>query len=246
MLNHARIHEHVAALKSDGYSVIPAFIDRALTAALREEVLQVVRETEPPYAELQQSSQYLRGTQLDRLINSEELLRLAGQLCEGPALRFLPFTAVKAPGGTSFQYHQDNQYRVFDGFGVNFWIALDDIDEGNGCLWLVPGSQKLGPLPWVPTGKANKSRKINWNPEDAIPVPARAGDCVIFDRLTIHSSGENCTERHRVAYSITFHREEVSFLDGEDWKPLRTHSRWRTMPTDTFTRFTKTTPGGHR
>ena len=27
---------------------------------------------------------------------------------------------------------------------VTAWIALDDVDESNGCMWMVPGSHKWG------------------------------------------------------------------------------------------------------
>jgi 2-oxoglutarate-dependent dioxygenase len=247
MLTYDHVDEHVAALKKDGYAILRGLLDKELVPALREEALEVIRETQPPHPQLQQSSQYLQDSHIDRLVNSDSLLALAGFLCEGPCLRFLPFTAVKPPGGSLFQYHQDNQYCAFDGTAINFWMALEDIDETNGCLWLVPGSHKMGALDWVPTGDANKSRTIAWEPEDARPVPLRAGDCVVFDRLTIHSSGGNRTASPRVAYSVSYHREEVSFLDkDQQWKPLKTHSRWRTMAIDHFTKYSETSPGGHR
>jgi phytanoyl-CoA hydroxylase len=246
MLHYDDSSSHVAEMKEQGYTVLPSLLDRAFAGELREEVLEIIRETQPPHPQLQQSSQYLIGSRLDRLVGSEELRRLASELCEGECLRFLPFTAVKAPGGGGFQYHQDNQYRLFDGLGVNLWLALEDIDEQNGCLCLVPGSHKLGPLDWVPTGDPNKSRTITWEPDNAVPIRMRAGDCLAFDRLTIHCSLANRTEQPRVGYSVTYHLADVRFFDDGEWKPLRTQSRWRTMPIEKLHRFSDLTPGGHR
>ena len=226
--------------------MLPGLLSSEQVARLHAEVSEIIRVTQPPFPQLQQSSQYCAGSLLDRLINSDELKALSDLFHRGPSLRFLPFTAVKAPGGTSFQYHQDNQYRKFDGYGINFWFALQDINETNGCLYMVPGSHKLGPLPWVPTGDTNNSRKLAVDPTGAIAVPMRAGDCLAFDRLTIHGSGENCSGEPRVGYSVTFHDENASFEDVDGWKPLKTHSRWRTGPTDQLRPFALVSSGGHR
>jgi Phytanoyl-CoA dioxygenase (PhyH) len=246
MLTYSTISDHVRNLRDEGYTLLQNLLDSNLTKALREEVLEVIRVTQPPYLQLQQSSQYLRDSHLDRLINSEELRHLASLLCEGDCLRFLPFTAVKGPGGTEFQFHQDNQYRLFDGRGVNLWIALDDADEQNGCLCLVPGSHKLGPIEWIPTGDDNRSRTIPWEPDNAIPIRVCAGDCLAFDRLTLHASLPNRTEHPRAAYSVTYHLADVNFFDDNEWKPLRTHSRWRTMSTDKLRPLSEIPRGGHR
>ena len=246
MLTFDDLPGHIERLATDGYTLFRGLLERQLVASLRDEVLEIIRVTQPPFPQLQQSSQYCTGSLLDRLINSDEIKALSDLLHEGPSLRFLPFTAVKAPGGTNFQYHQDNQYRNFDGYGLNFWFALQDIDETNGCLYMVPGSHKLGPLEWVKTGDANNSRTLAWEPTGAIPIAMRAGDCIAFDRLTIHGSGENRSGEPRVGYSITFHDEDASFEDVDGWKPLKTHSRWRTPPTDQLRPFTAVRPGGHR
>src|ERR1043165_5034461 len=43
-------------------------------------------------------------------------------------------------------WHQDAPYWpiIKPETPVTAWIALDDVDESNGCMWMVPGSQKWG------------------------------------------------------------------------------------------------------
>jgi|SRR4028118_120753 Protein involved in biosynthesis of mitomycin antibiotics/polyketide fumonisin len=228
MIRYSQISKHVHGLKTEGYTIVPELLDSTLVSKLREEVLQIIcEEAQQPHFELQQSqiyqsSQYLRHSYLDKLINSEELLHLASLLYEGKCLRYLQLTSVKAPGGSMLQYHQDNLKSKFTTAGINFWIALEDIDEENGCLCLVPGSHKLGSLEWVPKGDKNKSSTLTWNPDNAVPIRLRGGDCVVFDRLIIHGSLSNRTSTPRVAYAMTFHLEDVAFFEDGEWKPLKT------------------------
>jgi phytanoyl-CoA hydroxylase len=71
-------------------------------------------------------------------------------------------------------------------------VHLDDTDEGNGCLRVVPGSHKQGPI--EATGE---SHALEVPLEDGVPIPARAGDVLFFNYLTIHGSGLNTSERTR-------------------------------------------------
>lgn len=234
-------------LSDKGYTLVRNMLNGVQTTALFDEVNHIIKHTQPPYENLMQTSQYLKGSHLDGLINSTQLLDIAGELCGGPCVRFLPFTAVKGAGGGKFQFHQDDQYRRFDALGINFWFALTDADETNGCLSIVPESHELGKVPWIETGDANRSRTIEWEPQDAIPVIMKAGDCLIFNRLTLHSSGENQSAESRVGYSITYAREHTKFLDQDNcWKPLKSCSRWETPATERLQLVSSMRRGGNR
>ena len=149
---------------------------------------------------------------------------------DGPARIYLPFTAVKSSGGGRFHFHQDNQYTRFDGPGLNTWFALERMDLANGCLQVVSGSHRAGTLGAVASGDGDSHRKIEWEPEDFLPVTTEPGDCVAFSRLTIHGSGVNTAPEPRVAYAIQFHREDVNALIGDEWKRLAEHPRWHVGP----------------
>src|SRR5208337_4412923 len=50
-------------------------------------------------------------------------------------------------GNTEFPWHQDNGYVAIEpATNVTIWAALDDVDERNGCVWVVPGSHAKGLL----------------------------------------------------------------------------------------------------
>jgi phytanoyl-CoA hydroxylase len=101
---------------------------------------------------------------------------------------------VKPPEkGAPFPMHQDYPYFPHERHTVvAASVHLDDTDEDNGCLHIVPGSHRLGPL--EPTGESND---LDMPLEEGTPMPAAAGDVLFFDYLTIHGSGVNACTRTR-------------------------------------------------
>jgi phytanoyl-CoA hydroxylase len=95
---------------------------------------------------------------------------------------------VKPPEkGAPFPMHQDYPYFPHAQHTVvAASVHLDDTNEENGCLRVVPGSHRLGPL--EPTGESND---LDTPLEGGTPMPAAAGDVLFFNYLTIHGSGIN-------------------------------------------------------
>jgi phytanoyl-CoA hydroxylase len=101
---------------------------------------------------------------------------------------------VKPPEqGAPFPMHQDYPYFPHEQHSVlAASVHLDDTDEANGCLHVVPGSHKLGPL--EADGEAHT---VDYPLESGTPCPAAAGDVLFFNYLTIHGSGVNRSTRTR-------------------------------------------------
>lgn len=218
--------------RDEGYLLLREAADASTARRCREEVLEIMQRIGLGESKLRQTTQYLAGSTLDTLINSAKLKSVAGDLLGGRACLFMPFTAVKsAGGGGTFHFHQDNQYTEFDGPGVNFWFALDEMSEANGCLWIAPRSHLQGTLPAIPSPDGDQHKTVKELPDDVIPILMRPGDCVAFSRLTVHGSGANLSDDHRVAYAVQFHRSDVrSRRPGEEWTLLRENPRWEVKP----------------
>lgn len=87
--------------------------------------------------------------------------------------------------------HQDDGYgRLDPPLDLTLWVALVDTDETNGCLWIVPGSHRLGLLPHDAAGVNPVLREAR-TAAPAVAVPMRAGEGVAFSGLTLHGSGPN-------------------------------------------------------
>jgi hypothetical protein len=127
----------------------------------------------------------------------------------GPNL-MLWFTqfVTKMPDGKSgkseFPWHQDNGYiSIEPANNVTLWIALDDVDTANGCVWIVPKSHKNGLL------SHQKKSADSWFLElkvdgDGIPAVMKAGEGVAFTGLTLHRSKLNSTDTVRRAFFFEY------------------------------------------
>ena len=75
---------------------------------------------------------------------------------------------------------------------LTVWIALDDCTLDNGCLWVLPRSERRGLLPHRPIGGL---RGVAVD-ESGVALPMRAGDAVLFGGLLLHRSLPNTTDAH--------------------------------------------------
>ncbi len=105
---------------------------------------------------------------------------------------------VKSAGKPGQAWHQDEDFiPTRDRSLTGAWMALDDATLENGCLWVLPGSQRHGVL-W-PLGEQDDSRfdctdeshGFPWRDEDAIPVEVPAGSIVFFNGYLLHRSLPN-------------------------------------------------------
>jgi phytanoyl-CoA hydroxylase len=105
---------------------------------------------------------------------------------------------------TELPWHQDNGYTpLVPEEYVTCWLALDDADVDNGCLWVIPGSHRQGTVRH--RNGAGPFRVGYDGPDvDGVPVPVRRGSVLVFSSLLMHRSGPNTTDRPRRAWIIQF------------------------------------------
>lgn len=98
---------------------------------------------------------------------------------------------IKPPEtGSPFPLHQDQPYFPHEQDSMLAAVVhFDDAPEEKGCLRVIPGSHRLGPLPTMPDGLYLSPEE--WPIGRALPIPAEAGDILIFNYMTIHGSGVN-------------------------------------------------------
>ncbi|AIE86840.1 phytanoyl-CoA dioxygenase family protein [Fimbriimonas ginsengisoli] len=132
----------------------------------------------------------------------------------------------KPAGGRGQALHQDNSYlRAQPGTCLAAWLALDDCDEENGCLQVVPGTHDL---PLLCTVKADTSQSFTDVtvplPEGMAPLPVimKRGDVLFFNGSVVHGSFPN-TSRDRfrralIGHYLTGDAERV----GEFYHPIYT------------------------
>ncbi len=114
----------------------------------------------------------------------------------------------KPAGARGQALHQDQYYlRVQPGTCMAAWLALDDCDEENGCLQVVPGTHTL-PLLCTVAADTKQSFTDVTVPLGAgmepVPVVMAAGDVLFFNGQLIHGSFPN-TSQDRFRRSLIGH-----------------------------------------
>lgn len=101
----------------------------------------------------------------------------------------------KPPGARGQALHQDQHYlRAEPGTCIAAWLAIDDCDEANGCMQVVPGSHRLPLLCHIPADTTlSFTDQTIPVPEGYSPVNAimKSGDVLFFHGSLIHGSGPN-------------------------------------------------------
>lgn len=97
--------------------------------------------------------------------------------------------------GSPFPMHQDYPFFPHEKHTMMAAIIhLDDSTMENGCLCVVPESHKLGAIEHT---ENNYLPPDNYPLSMATPCPAKAGDILLFNYLTIHGSGVNLSQHTR-------------------------------------------------
>ena len=114
---------------------------------------------------------------------------------------------------------------------VGFWVALEDANIDNGCLWVASRAHK-GPLRKLFTKKNNKMTMISLNDtpfeKTDTPVEVKKGTLVLLHGRLPHYSCENKSNKSRHAY--TFH-----VIDGNcEYPEFNWLQRSKAMPLKGF------------
>lgn len=149
--------------------------------------------------------------------------------------------------GAEFSMHQDLGYwpKTKNTWTATFSLALSDADVINGCLHVIPGSNKEAELrKHKPKSYSKGEKKPNSERDDShtlviesssndkvIYLPLKRGDITIHDEKIVHGSGGNHSNEWRKTYIIAFRDSETikkerligfthSHNDKVDWEKV--------------------------
>jgi phytanoyl-CoA hydroxylase len=156
---------------------------------------------------------------LRELAENPGLLHLIRQLSGIDDIElFQEMAMIKPPGGREKPWHQDHAYFNYplDTFIAGVWIALGDVNEENGCMYLLPGMHKEGPI----THFMKRDWQIcdteiyNFLAGKRVCAPMKAGDILIFDSKLPHGTPRNNTTEHR--WAVQLHYKGTKVTPAED------------------------------
>jgi ectoine hydroxylase-related dioxygenase (phytanoyl-CoA dioxygenase family) len=221
-----------------GYLRGPKVLDDDTVEILREEVLRVIRERDdasvpqpvlchnlcakPGSVVWQIVNIWQASEPFKRVVTGEAVSAMVGQLTGARELRVWHDQIQYKPaaeGGVNM-WHQDSPYWDIltpKHQQVTAWIALDDVDEDNGCMKMVPHSQDWGnEIKFLHTLKEfddmEKVREFNGHPVRVLACPVARGEVHFHHSLTWHGSGANKSGRPRRAIAIHYATDQTKYL----------------------------------
>ena len=220
--------EQIVSYRRDGFVAQRGFLTAAEVSELKAAVLEAVAELgrrkvagRPPEEDWLAGEDFYDKVFTQRLnlwLINETVKRymlhadLGRMLCELEGVDGFRVwhdqTLIKEPFGNPTAWHLDNPYwSFFSRNALSLWIALEDATLENGCMWFIPGTQRLAEFEGPGIG-ANMDSLFKAYPQmadiDPIAVPMKAGDCSFHNGLTAHGAGANMTRTRRIAMTCAY------------------------------------------
>jgi phytanoyl-CoA hydroxylase len=139
-----------------------------------------------------------------------ELLDVVSRVIGAQPALFQDMALLKPPRiGREKPWHQDHAYfnLPLDTPVLGVWIALDRATTANGCMTVIPGSHRRGPVVHF--------QRRDWqicdtdvDPLGSLAVPLAPGGCLFFSSLMHHGTAPNTSDERRRA--VQFHYRPAS------------------------------------
>jgi ectoine hydroxylase-related dioxygenase (phytanoyl-CoA dioxygenase family) len=217
--------QHHRQFAVHGYFVLHSVIDPQTLAMLRDEADLVVKRKDQSG-----DNGHARGKRYVSEHNWRErpLLRefvfgeTFADICRatiGPdaVLFYEQFVIKSGDAGAGFSWHQDSGYirREHQPY-VTCWCPLDDVDEANGTVFMLPWS-KSGIKTYVQHVRdASAGDMVGYfGPERGEPVIAKAGSIAVFSSFLFHRSGPNDSGALRRVYMAQYAKEPIYNASGK-------------------------------
>ncbi len=137
-------------------------------------------------------------------------------------------------------WHQDAAYWPLSHSGVvTAWLAIDDVDIENACMEVIPGTHRLGHLPWKQTDQRAAIHQEVMDAEQygrPVPIELKAGEMSLHADMLVHGSKANHSSRRRAGLTMRYCSPEITPL-VEEWghgailcRGLAANNKWRIIP----------------
>ncbi len=227
--------EQIEQFRRSGFVNGGPVLDDATVEALQAEVLRVIDDRDNPaitqpvrLANLSSDPDkpiwqivniWKASPAFQALVCNSKIAEMAAELSGGKEMRIWHDQIQYKPKeqGGRLHWHQDSPLwptlRPKDA-QITAWVALDDAEADNGCMYMVPGSHLWG----------NQQKFLDSLPQDGtlpdsfeghplhfIMCPVKKGHVHFHHSLTWHGSGPNRSNRPRRAIAIHLMTERTLF-----------------------------------
>ncbi|HEX6292372.1 MAG TPA: phytanoyl-CoA dioxygenase family protein [Herpetosiphonaceae bacterium] len=247
--------EHIQFYQDNGYLFLPEFYSGAEVAAMEAE-LPVLYAEESPRRVLEQDGSAVRSVYgshstsavFDRLARDPRILEPTMEILGGDVYIHQFKINVKAAfGGEMWEWHRDyDTWHHEDGMpgvqALNVVVFLDEVNEFNGPLLLIPGSHKDADVEdfirdeaelleaGAPAWMANLTTKIKHSLDKAtvaklasrhgiVAPKGPRGSVLFFDSNIAHGSSQNMSPFDRTIVIVSYNSVANALLPVERPRP---------------------------
>ncbi|HET6975885.1 MAG TPA: phytanoyl-CoA dioxygenase family protein [Pyrinomonadaceae bacterium] len=147
-----------------------------------------------------------------RLVIHPALLDVVESILGDDILVYGTLVFAKQPHDLRYaSWHQDSFYSGLHLTpSTTAWIALTPSHQQNGCMRVIPGSHKLGPIEHETVADSNllnrrgERIKIEVDESEAVDVVLRPGEISLHESTLVHGSTPNSSDDARIGFIVRF------------------------------------------
>ena len=227
------IEKHLEEMEEQGYTLLPGFVDRETTAAIREFITRTIEDGHKKQPERGSNAFHHRichpieDLLTVRLAADPVVLGLATRCLRAENLRLrqqmfmLTLPSGKPPPAKPDGWHVDTTFlpeewadtprKTF----IQLFYYCSPVRPGGAATMVVPGSHKRA---YAAAGKANcQTEEERWafgrevirlaeiDTSQAVELCCEEGDVALFNPMLLHSGSNNVTDQPRYAFHCSFH-----------------------------------------
>ena len=252
--------EQMEQFRRSGFVNGGPVLDDASVDALQAEVLRVIEDRENSsvaqpvrVANLSSDAEkpiwqivniYQASPAFEALVCSPQIAEMAAQLSGANELRLWHDQIQYKPKETGgrLHWHQDSPLWATlqpKDAQLTAWVALDDAEADNGCMYMVPGSHAWGNRQKMLDELPNTGQlpaELEGHALHFIMCPVKKGHVHFHHSLTWHGSGQNHSARPRRAIAIHFMTDRTTFDESGNhiMKPYITVQNGEKLKGDAF------------
>ena len=197
---------------NDGYMIVRGVIDQELIEEARDHIKWLLEKN--PHLPPEGLDTFLVGDDPFwlRLVSDTRLLDCVEPILGKDIALFASHYIAKPPKtGKAVGWHQDGSYWPLEPMEVaSVWLALDKVNEENGCMYVLPGTQherlrnteEMRPAEGTVLG--NELDMSSFKLETLTNIKLNPGDVSIHQPSLVHGSNENTSERWRRGLTIRY------------------------------------------
>ncbi len=224
-------NEQIAQYERDGFVILRNVISQKTIAKIQDECERFIKEKDAEMdakgVEVDEINHKGRryfiamknkdSKPMQELLFGKEMEQITRSILGDNIYLFLEQYVVKAADkGMKFSWHQDSGYLSFPHKPyLSCWLPLDDVNEENGTVYLLPYDEAGTTVRVEHTLEAGTNDKIGYfGDKPGIPAILKKGDIALFSSTCFHRSGANNTNKSRRVLLMQYSAEPINKADG--------------------------------